>query len=329
MTLTESKAAWLGYRHVCVCAAVIVLLGGCSTMESMPQSTAPASEKGAQAQRAPADGKPTNASGSKDQAKPSNRYQALQGGGSEQYPSLSAVPARPKEPTSARLRSERASLHEGLLSDAANARYSDQELRARDLPIIGKSPAGMALKPDVARSNERITEGTNAKVEGEALRVAGGDPSQLPPPKKTKPAPPKRTDVNEARYADPPAVTQTIQVATIYFADGSARLSGDDKKIVKQVAEIVQSRRGRVQIIGHSSMGRPGKNESQRQRANYQVSLKRAQAIAAALRRYGISPSDMAVSGEGSRKPIYAETAPSGAASNRRAEIYMEYQKRI
>ena len=141
--------------------------------------------------------------------------------------------------------------------------------------------------------------------------------------------PARPADVNEARYTDPAAATQTIQVATIYFADGSARLSRDDREIVRQVAAIVQSRRGRIQIIGHSSMGTPGGNESARQRANYSVSLKRAQAIAAALRRYGVSPDDMAVSAEGARKPIYQETAPSGAASNRRAEIYMEYQKRI
>ena len=356
MTLSNSKATWRRYRHACGCAALIVLLGGCSTLENMGEATADGlstvgsalnpvnwfgddkkksetatteSEKDPKSKPTAANGDAAGAAGSKGQAKPDKRYQALRSDDAVKYPSLGAVPERPKVPLSARRRAERASLHEGLVSDAANARYSDEELRARDLPIVGKSPAVMALSPDAARSNERIAEGPKSQVNGEALRVAGGDPSDLPPPAEARPAPPKPRDVNEARYAEPPAATQTVQVATIYFADGSARLSGQDREIVRQVADIVRDRRGRIQIIGHSSMGRPGKNESKRQRVNYHVSLKRAQAIAAALRRYGISPDDMVVSGEGSRQPIYAETAPSGAASNRRAEIYMEYQKRI
>ena len=333
MTLTGSKAAWRRYRHVCGCAAVIMLLGGCGTMENFGEALNPANWFGddeKQTAAEPGKGATVRSAGtaeSKGQAKPHNRYQALQGQDSNKYPSLGAVPDRPKVPLSARARAARASLHEGLRSDAANARYSDQELRARDLPIIGTAPAAMALKPDAVRSNERVAETPNSRANGEALRVAGGDPSELPT--QARPAPAKPTDVNEARYADPPPATQTIQVATIYFADGSARLSGEDREIIRQVAEIVQSRRGRVQIIGHSSMGRPSGNESKRQRVNYRVSLKREHDIAAALRRYCVSPDDMAVSGEGSRKPIYAETAPSGAASNRRAEIYMEYQKRI
>ena len=318
MTFTDSKAAWRRCRHVCGCALLVALLGGCGTMESLGEALNPGNWFG----------NDETETASKEPAKPASRYQALQDKNSAKYPSLSAVPERPKVPLSARKRAERASLHDGLLSDAVNARYSDQELRARDLPIVGKAPAVMAVEPDAARSNERLGGAANGRDGGAALRLAGGDPSDLPTPAEARPAPTQPRDINEARYADPPAATQTVQVATIYFTDGSARLSGSDREIVRQVADIVRSQRGRVQIVGHSSMGRPGKNESRRLRINYQVSLKRAQAIAAALRRYGVSPDDMTVVGEGSRSPIYAETAPSGAASNRRAEIYMEYQKR-
>lgn len=122
---------------------------------------------------------------------------------------------------------------------------------------------------------------------------------------------------------------KTVQVATIYFNDGSSRLSSNDRRVVNQVAEAARRTGGLLRIIGHSSMATAGRDSDQAALVNYRVSLARANAVAVELLRKGIPGNQMQVMAEGARNPIYAESSATGSAGNRRTEIYLDFYERL
>jgi flagellar motor protein MotB len=146
------------------------------------------------------------------------------------------------------------------------------------------------------------------------------------------PAAPQRRVARAAPQAEPapaPAaprtVLKTVQVATIYFNSGSARLSRNDRQIVGQVAAAARRTGGMLRIIGHSSMANAGKNAEHAAMVNYKMSLERANAVASELLRQGIPGNQMQVMAEGAQNPIYAESSATGIAGNRRTEIYLDF----
>jgi flagellar motor protein MotB len=123
-------------------------------------------------------------------------------------------------------------------------------------------------------------------------------------------------------------VPKSLQIGTIYFGDGSAKLSKQDRSILQAVTGAFQQMGGRVRVIGHSSMGAWTLNSLRREAVNFKMSMKRANAVAKELIRQGIPPENMEVVAEGDRYPVYAETSQAGAAHNRRTEIFIDYLER-
>ena len=121
---------------------------------------------------------------------------------------------------------------------------------------------------------------------------------------------------------------KTVHVGTIYFGDGTSRLSSEDVSILRAVTDIFRQTGGKVRVVGHSSMGAPGFSSARREAVNYRMSLKRANAVASGLIRNGIPADSVEVIAEGDRAPVYAETSQIGAAYNRRAEIFIDYLDR-
>ena len=58
---------------------------------------------------------------------------------------------------------------------------------------------------------------------------------------------------------------------------------------------------------------------------NFNISLRRANSVAAALTEYGVTGKSLHVEAQSDSKPIYLEVMPSGEAGNRRTEIYLEH----
>lgn len=109
-------------------------------------------------------------------------------------------------------------------------------------------------------------------------------------------------------------------VALIYFSNGSASLSEDDRNVIREVAALQKASGGVIQIVGHASMA-TGTTTSDE--ANYDISLARANAVANALLREGIDSANVQVAAAGSTEPEYYEFTATGEAGNRRAEIYL------
>ena len=124
-------------------------------------------------------------------------------------------------------------------------------------------------------------------------------------------------------YVSEGEVNAGSPVALIYFQDGSASLSEDDRSVIREVAELQRASGGVIQIVGHASMAAGSTDPAVNDEANYDISLARANAVANALLREGIDSANVQVAAAGSTEPEYYEFTPTGEAGNRRAEIYL------
>lgn len=119
------------------------------------------------------------------------------------------------------------------------------------------------------------------------------------------------------------AVAGGQPVGLVYFRDGSARLSSDDRKVLKQIAEMHRMYGGVIRVVGHASMRTGSMDLARHQQANQRISEARAQAVARQLARYGVPEAAIQTIAAGDTQPVYAEVMPTGEAANRRAEVYL------
>lgn len=105
------------------------------------------------------------------------------------------------------------------------------------------------------------------------------------------------------------------QVATVYFGDGSSRLSGDAEATLLEIAYAYGTTGGPIRIVGHASQG---SGSSQSKLANLDVSMSRAVVVAQALAGLGVPTERMTIEAASDTQP-----ATGGAAQERRVEIYL------
>lgn len=113
------------------------------------------------------------------------------------------------------------------------------------------------------------------------------------------------------------------KVATILFNNGSASLDTRDRQILADVVRLQQQRGGTVHIVGHASQRTRNMDPVQHKKANFDVSIQRANQVAEALKRLGVDSNKVMTAAVGDAQPIYLEVMPSGEAGNRRTEIYL------
>jgi flagellar motor protein MotB len=114
-----------------------------------------------------------------------------------------------------------------------------------------------------------------------------------------------------------------LKVATIMFANGSARLTARDIGILRQVELLAKQRGGTLRVIGYASGRTRNMDPISHKMVNFQISVKRANAVARELVRLGVHGGKIQVDARSDDNPLYYEFMPSGEAGNRRAEIYI------
>ena len=117
-------------------------------------------------------------------------------------------------------------------------------------------------------------------------------------------------------------VTPDTQVATIQFNHSSARLSARDRAIINTVAQAQRDNGANVLVVGHASSRTRQMSKARHAVANFEVSFKRANAVAQALIQSGVPLNQVTVEAVSDDQPIYAESMPNGEAGNRRTEIF-------
>jgi len=119
-------------------------------------------------------------------------------------------------------------------------------------------------------------------------------------------------------------VINGTKVATILFENGSAGLSGHDRRILNEVVRLHKQRGGTVKVVGHASSRTRNMDPVTHKMVNYSLSADRAGKIADELRDMGMDAASVVVDARSDSMPLYYESMPSGEAGNRRAEIYFE-----
>jgi len=180
------------------------------------------------------------------------------------------------------------------------------------------------MGPDVF---ETIVVSSSGVSKNAAMQEPGTTPMQLP----TFGVP--ATAPAAAAQASAPSLTTALQrpsapivsgtkVATILFTNGSAGLSGHDRRILAEVAKLQKSRGAKMKIIGHSSSRTRNMDPVKHKMVNYKLSVARADKVASQLMRLGVASADISVDARSDSNPLYYEFMPTGEAGNRRAEIY-------
>jgi outer membrane protein OmpA-like peptidoglycan-associated protein len=179
----------------------------------------------------------------------------------------------------------------------------------------------LKAKPLIKRPNPRVS--SYARV---GNPIFGAPPSDIAVAKGEKVGP----DIKN-RLSAPPAVPGTqspgsvytkTRGATVRFASGSSALTKDARSVLRKIAEAYRQRGGALRIDGHASSRTRDMTMVQHHMVNFNISLKRSNAVARELIRQGVASEALFVSAISDSKPIYSEIMPAGDAGNQRVEIY-------
>jgi type VI secretion system protein ImpK len=156
-------------------------------------------------------------------------------------------------------------------------------------------------------------------------------PPPPPPPPPPAPTPERMTQLQRIRAAlaaentackmtaDQTASFIVIRVCNlILFDSGKANVLDQFKPVGARITATLEKEPGKIRVIGHTDNTPIGNT---RFPSNYALSLERAKAVAAVLKKGLSDPSRIEVEGKGSDAPIDSNNTPEGRANNRRVEI--------
>ena len=235
-------------------------------------------------------------------------------------PSLTSVPSRPPAGSD----SVRNRVVEGLISDRDNARYTDEAIRLQGStrPVETPQAASKAPTPPPPAPAPPVRVSTPMVSAPQVASV----PSAPAAPRASSPSQSVVVDMSAldgGGYNPVSAqISREAQVATIQFGRSSSRLDARDQQLIATVVSAHRQNGGNILVVGHASSGTAQLPKSRHEVVNFQVSFARANAVAQALIRNGVSPERVTVEAVADDQPIYSEAMPTGEAGNRRAEIY-------
>ena len=231
-----------------------------------------------------------------------------------EIPNLAEVPSEPRAVSSSEVRQQAV---EGLTADS-NAQYSDETL-------VAGSGLPEPQVPAPPSQNGQISSATSTA----AVAAVPTVPSTIQPatvqPATIQPATIQPAPIQPAAQALPAyrPPQQSALAAVIYFGHGSAGLDSQDLEVLRGVVAAQRQRNADVMVVGHASARTGNTSQAQHQIANFNISLKRANSVAAALTKLGIASNRVRAEAYSDAQPVYHEFMPTGEAGNRRAEIFL------
>lgn len=116
-----------------------------------------------------------------------------------------------------------------------------------------------------------------------------------------------------------------MQVAVIQFGRSSSGLGGNDYDVLARVAEIQRRNGGTVRVVAHADQDAYGASSAQIERGNFEVSRRRALAVAQQLRALGVPKGRIIAEAASDDEPIYQTSTARGISANRRAEVFIDF----
>ena len=258
------------------------------------------------------------------------------------FPALKKAPP-PRAVTSS---AERDKIVKGLVADRKNARHlasGGKEARSNLWP--NKKLAASAAAPAVTKAP--APKVSAPKAAAPAPQAVAAAPKAAAPAPQATPAPKSVAATPAANLAPKPqlrpstgteasaAASETPQFrlpasaanqsVVVHFANGSSRLSANDRADVAKIAKLVREKGARVRVVGHASRRTRDMDPVRHMLVNFEMSVKRANAVAAELARRGVDRDVISVEARGASEPLFLEVMPAGEAGNRRAEIFVDF----
>ena len=263
------------------------------------------------------------------------------------YPKLSSVPTLPETMSS---HDERAVIRNRLIADRDNANYIQgksnlwpnasppatkrisNSVKVRSskskttIPNISK-PVFSELKKELkqerlAKKDKSLEENASKeklkKVSGQFAGKKGSTQLRFNIPKSTNEEDNSAKGKLKFKFVN---VAANHGAQAIFFGHGSSRLSKNDIEIIKNIANKAITTDAVVHVKGHASMRTRNMDPIQHALANFNISIKRANAVAKALINHGVPAGRLIIDAVGASEPVSTEAMPSGERANRRAEI--------
>ncbi len=330
----DQPAVWRarGQRPVFGILTAALLLGGCSAVPDWADPTGWFAK----------DAAPTRAGLAEGQAQIQTTA----------FPNLASVPNQPPKVLS---REARAEVQAGLAADRANAVYSGEQLTgsapvlanatqtassvpvdAPAAPAIGNElTAAMRVPPAPVQQPVTQTLATQTPATQTQVAQSSAAPAPVVQPQIAQ-ASGGATQLRFAQFqnsqpqiavpvAAMPVAAGARLVAVIYFGHSSSRLDGKDRAVLRDVVALSRQHGGSIRVIGHASALTAVTDQITHDLTNFEMSLKRANSVAASLIALGADRSQVRAEARSDKQPVYHEFMTTGQAGNRRVEIFLEH----
>lgn len=198
---------------------------------------------------------------------------------------------------------------ESLQADTKNVAYDDEK---PDIPYAAKTKP---VKKDELKESKADAEKALSEKKAE---------------KKKKIDIPQKPVITEADFAaveeENAAPSVSYRLDTFYFADGSSSLDSQYNKQIRNIVKLAKSKKNAIVTVkGFASSRTRNTDPVSHKLANFKVSAARAQSVADALKRYGLSANKIQTEALSDSMPAYQEVMPEGERLNRRVEVYIAY----
>lgn len=115
----------------------------------------------------------------------------------------------------------------------------------------------------------------------------------------------------------------THHAATLYFANGSAKIATKDRATLRRIALESRSRGAVIRVVGYASPTAGNLSPAARKLANFNISFRRAEAVRKALIQAGAASENVQIVAASDNSETFIE--PSAANDTRpRVEIFLE-----
>jgi len=184
-------------------------------------------------------------------------------------------------------------------------------------------PPANAMMPGVGSAFETVVVSSSG-VEAQQVGAPGLEPSREMMRPASKLAS-ELTAPSGSVAARTVGLGESLRVATIQFANGSAQLDDRDRAILRGVLALQHERGGSIRIVGHASSRTGNMDPVRHKLVNFEISAARAQSVARELAQLGAANETIVVMAESDTDPVFYEFMPSGEAGNRRAEVFLDF----
>ncbi|MGI9613416.1 MAG: OmpA family protein [Acidimicrobiales bacterium] len=122
-------------------------------------------------------------------------------------------------------------------------------------------------------------------------------------------------EISNTAVFDPSQPVLLSVAETVLFPTGQATVNEEYKGLIDLAVELMDSQPKTIlQIVGHT-------DDRGAEDVNLQLSVERAEAVAAEIERRGVAGSRLSVDGRGETQPIMTNDSEEGRSANRRVEF--------